>query len=103
MSARSIDQTITPDVSEGIALRALGFLSGRNCDFDRCIARSGLSATAFRQSPIAREIMVATLDYLLSDDKTLNAFSARTSLPAEFAYTARRVLGRGERIRTSGF
>ena len=82
----------TQQQPEMIALRALGFLADQHVRFVRFVESTGLSYRAFGQYPIGEDLMVAVLDYLVTNEDALMEFAARADIRPEAAYEARRAL-----------
>ncbi len=91
MSVSGLERTARIDNPENIAIRALGFLSVRRPLFDRFLQSSGVPYAAFTQRPIANDLAVAVLDFLVADEIALLEFTERTDISVEAIYATRRM------------
>lgn len=87
----------TFDSSFSMALRALAFVKSAQPIWRRFQSDAGLSCLDGRDRAPRPHELVALLDFLIADERTLRAFSRRVELPPEAAYEARRILGRAPR------
>jgi hypothetical protein len=81
--------------SELLALRALGFLSSARSGLSRLAQRSGLKETDFARRPLMRAHLAAVLDFMITDEDLLVAFSRAVEVSPETVYEARRLLRLG--------
>lgn len=80
-----------PD-AEVIALNCLGFLAEDGERLGRFLALSGISPQSLRAQASEPSFLAGVLDYLLSDEKLLVAFSEMQDLKPEAVMAARRRL-----------
>lgn len=80
------------DNPEAVAMRALGFIASRHGELDRFLSRTGLSAADLTRRPANPRHLTAILDFLITDEPTLQEFARIVDLPPEAAYEARRLV-----------
>jgi Protein of unknown function (DUF3572) len=90
---KAVQRNAVFDSPEAVAIRALGFLSSRNGALDRFLSRSGLSPADLTRRPANPTHLTAILDFLITDETTLQEFARTVDLPPEAAYEARRLVG----------
>ena len=88
------------DDSETLAIRAFGFLLNGEIEKERLFLRIGIRRVD-SERPLRPEHMVATLDFLISNELTLLKFARTVELPPDAAYEARRLLSH-QRAAVSG-
>lgn len=81
------------DNPEAVAMRALGFIVSRHGELDRFLSRTGLSSADLNRRPANPRYLTAILDFLITDEPTLQEFARTVDLPPEAAYEARRLVG----------
>lgn len=74
-------------------MRALGFIVSRHGELDRFLSRTGLSPADLNRRPANPRYLTAILDFLITDEPTLQEFVRTVDLPPEAAYEARRLVG----------
>jgi Protein of unknown function (DUF3572) len=65
---------LTVDAAETLALQALAFVLADPKQISRFLALTGSTPQDFRETASSRELQIATLEYLLSDEALLLAF-----------------------------
>jgi hypothetical protein len=91
MSVSGLERTARIENPETVAIRALGFLSVRRPLFDRFLQTSGVPYVLFARRPIASELAIAVLDFLVADEIALIEFTERTDIAVEAIYATRRM------------
>jgi Protein of unknown function (DUF3572) len=81
------------DTPEAVAIRALGFIASRHNELGRFLSRTGLSSAELHRRPANPRYLTAILDFLITDETTLQEFARTVDLPPEAAYEARRLVG----------
>ncbi|HTY69747.1 MAG TPA: DUF3572 family protein [Alphaproteobacteria bacterium] len=81
------------DNPEAVAIRALGFIASRSNELGRFLSRTGLSSAELNRKPANPRYLTAILDFLITDETTLQEFARTVDLPPEAAYEARRLVG----------
>ena len=83
---------MNPQRAEVLALEALAWLAGRPHDIAQFLMRAGLAAEDLRKAVGERELQVAVLDFLLSEEMLLQDFCQGASLEPKRIWTARHLL-----------
>lgn len=83
---------LTREEAEALALRAVAWLAGNEELFLRFVAMSGLTVDHVRAGLTDPATLGAVLDFLLSDEPTLMAFTAAHDMPPDQPGRARRLL-----------
>lgn len=91
MSARMTEET-----AGTIALQALTFLLGDAHHLNRFMSLTGLAADDLRAGAETRELQVAVLDHILSDESLLLAFCQEHRVAPETMAPAQAVLMAGD-------
>jgi uncharacterized protein DUF3572 len=81
------------DNPEAVAMRALGFIASRHNELGRFLLHTGLSRAELHRRPANPRYLTAILDFLITDERTLQEFARTVDLPPEAAYEARRLVG----------
>ena len=81
------------DNPEAVAIRALGFIASRHNELGRFLSRTGFSSAELQRRPANPRYLTAILDFLITDETTLQEFARTVDLPPEAAYEARRLVG----------
>jgi hypothetical protein len=77
---------------ESVGIRALGFLSSRPMDFARFLATTGRAPEDFTRAPYGHDQLAAALEFLVTNEATLQGFTQLTSRSPETIYDARRIM-----------
>jgi hypothetical protein len=83
----------TPEGAEITAFNALAFLAGEPDRLERFLAASGADSGILRDIAGNHDLMVAILDFLLSDEGLLLKFCDTTGTKPRAIHQARYVLG----------
>lgn len=75
---------------EALAMRAFGFIVGNRAALDRLLSLTGRSRADLDREPVDRELLMASLDFLITHEAALIEFSCALDVPLEAAYEARR-------------
>ncbi len=86
---------IGQDAAETLALQALGWLAGQDELFEGFLGASGLDRDGLRARLGEPEVLVSVLDFLLSDDAFVMAFSRDAGIPPDLPMRARAALPGG--------
>jgi hypothetical protein len=78
------------NLSEAIAVRALGFVCGDQSVREQFLARSTVRLSDLGRQPIDADCLVAALDFLIGNEAALLKFAEILELPPEATYDARR-------------
>ena len=84
---------MTPERAEITALQALGFLAADEDRLARFLAASGIDAAALREQAGSRDLAVAILDFMLSDEVLLLEFCDHESIDPRNMLRMRHILG----------
>ncbi|MDF2234937.1 DUF3572 domain-containing protein [Albimonas sp. CAU 1670] len=87
---------MTPAAAEQVALRALGFLAGREDELTVFMAAAGLSPDDLRARAAEPDFLGFVLDYLLQDETLLIDFCQEQGLPFDQPMRARQALPGGD-------
>lgn len=82
--------------AEIVGIQVLSFLAGEPSRLGRFLAETGLGPETLRAAAKSPEFLLAVLDFVLKDAKTVAAFVAATDLPLESLTAARLALGGGD-------
>jgi hypothetical protein len=80
------------EMAERLAIEALQFIAGEPDALARFLAASGLGPSTLRRAAADPAFLPGVLDFLLSDESLLVAFSMRAEVPPERIGQARRAL-----------
>jgi hypothetical protein len=84
---------MTPEQAEITALQALGFLAADEDRLARFLAASGIDAASLRDQAGSRDLAVAVLDFMLSDETLLLEFCDHDSIDPRNMLRMRHILG----------
>lgn len=87
--------TFTRDAAETLALQVLGWIAGQDTLFDAFLGASGLERDALRARLGEPEVLVAVLDFLLSDDAFVTGFAGEAGIAPDLPMRARAALPGG--------
>jgi len=87
--------SMTREVAEAIAARALLFLAEDSARLGRFLAKTGLDPADFRGGIREPATLAAVMAYLMADESALLAFAANAGLEPEDVARAEIVLGGG--------
>lgn len=87
---------MTPEAAETLALRALGWLAGEEALSGVFLGASGLAQDEMRARAGDPEFLAFVLDFLLTDDAALIAFSQSAGVPPDAPMRARAALPGGD-------
>ncbi|MEM7523875.1 MAG: DUF3572 domain-containing protein [Pseudomonadota bacterium] len=87
---------MTPDAAEIIAVRALGWIAGRDELSGAFLGASGASADELRARATDPEFLGFVLDFLLADEDALLAFCEDADTPPDAPMRARASLPGGD-------
>ena len=86
------------EVAETIALRALGWIAADDEMAGAFLGGTGASADEIALRAQDPDFMVAVLDFLTADDRTVRAFCDAAGLPYDAPLAARRTIPGGEEV-----
>jgi hypothetical protein len=89
-------EPLSEEAAETLGLRALGWLAGRTEDAERFLSMTGATIDELRTRASDPEFLGFVLDFLLSDEDLLLAFSEDTSTPPDRPVRARAALPGGD-------
>lgn len=89
-------QPLARDAAELLAIRALGWIAGRDETAERFLAASGASAGELGTRAADPEFLGFVLDFLLSDEMALVAFANESGVAPDWPLRARIALPGGE-------
>lgn len=78
--------------SESVGIRALGFLCSRPMDFARFLATTGLEPEDLTHAPYGHDQLAAALEFLVTNEATLQGFARLTNRSPETIYDAWRII-----------
>ncbi len=87
---------LTIDGAEAVALQAIAFIAGDDELLTRFVALSGCGADDIRRRIGDRNFLTGVLDFILTDEATVLAFSRHGHLSADLPLRARQVLSGDE-------
>ena len=85
--------TFTNEHAETMALQGLGFLAARPEDLERFLRNSGLDGAELRARAADPDVLRAVVEFLLTDDGLISAFSEETGAMAQDLHRANHLLG----------
>lgn len=88
-------EVVSADAAEMLAIEILGFLAERPEALDRFLALSGIAPTTLRQAAADTTFLTGVLDYLMSDERLLVAFSDTAGVDPQAIARARLAMDRG--------
>ena len=68
------------EAAEIVAIQAVSFIGGDTELLGRFLAESGLGPETLRRAASDSQFLVSVLDFVMRDDKTVNAFAAASGL-----------------------
>jgi len=83
---------MTPEAASDIAISGLQYIAGDTEELSRFVALTGIAPNEFRAMVSTSEFMAAILDYFLSNEPTLLAFTAQAGIEPNSVKTARYTL-----------
>ncbi|MBN9555374.1 MAG: DUF3572 family protein [Alphaproteobacteria bacterium] len=87
-----MNDRISSERAEILALEALAWLAGRPDDIDRFLAVSGLTAADLRRAAGEPELLASVFDFLLTNEPLLLEFCESASISFQTVHAARRRL-----------
>ena len=85
-------QAMDRERAEGLAVEALGFLSGAPERLVRFLETTGMRPDSLRSAAQSPDVLPGVLDYLASDEALLLAFSEEAAVPPDSVMQARHLL-----------
>lgn len=90
--AKPVPMHLSRNDAEIVALRALQFIGADAKVFSRFIGVTGLDLATIRQRAAEPSLLIAVLDFLLADERTVMAFTTEVGLAPEAPLLARQLL-----------
>lgn len=90
--------TITQDLAETVALKALGWLAATDDLLDTFMGATGIARDDLRAAAADPETQIAVLDFLMMDDAWVVAFCDAEGLSYEVPQQARQALPGGATV-----
>ena len=91
-------RTLTTDSASDIAIHGLQFIAGDPEQLSRFVALTGIDPGEIRQLAGTTDFLVAILDFFLSDEPTLLAFTSSHNIDPTHIQAARQALAPEEVI-----